>query len=126
MKSIVNRMALVLVIGALAAGLTWAKTTEREVTFTQAVTVNDTLIKKGTYHVSFNEETGELKIKKGKKIVATAQARLEQTEDRATLYTRSVSNEPGKPPALLSVSFKKGAEAVLINGTDTRASSSGQ
>lgn len=122
MKSIVNRMAVVLVIGALAAGLTLAKTTERDVTFKQAVTVNDTVVKKGTYQISFNEETGELTIKKGKKVIVTAQARLEQTQDRSTLYTRSVSNDPSKPPVLLSVSFKKGAEAVLTNGTDNRAS----
>ena len=126
MRSIVNRMFVVLLVGALAAGLTWAKTTEREVTFTQNVTVNDTLIKKGTYRVAFNEETGELTIKKGRKVVATAQARLEQTDDHSTLYTRSVTNDPGKPPALLSVSFKKGAEAVLTNGSSNSATSSRQ
>ena len=116
MRSIANRIMVVLVTGALAAGLTFAKTTEREVTFTQPITVNDTLLKKGTYKVSFNDETGELTIKKGKKVVATAQARLEKSDDRYTLYTRSDSSDPSKPPLLLSVSFNKGSEAVLVNG----------
>lgn len=123
MRSFANRIAVVLVIGALTAGLTFAQTTEREVTFVESVTVNNTLVKKGTYKVEFNEETGELTIKKGKKVVATAQARLEKTDDRYTLYTRSDSSDKSKPAVLLSVSFKKGSEAVLVNGNDSRASS---
>lgn len=123
MKNIANRIMFVLVTGALAAGLTFAKTTERELTLTHAVTVNDTLVKKGTYKVSFNEETGELTIRKGKKVVATAQARLEKSDDRYALYTRSDSKDTSKPPQLLSVSFAKGSEAVLVNGSDNKATS---
>lgn len=121
MRSILNRMVVVLAIGALTASLTWAKTTEREVTFNKAVTVNETLVKKGTYKVVFNEETGELTIRKGKKVIATAQARLEKTEDRYTSYIRSDTSDPSRPPLLLSVSLSKGSEAVLVNGSDNRA-----
>src|SRR5687768_10293981 len=83
MKRIVNRMVGFVLIAALTGVVALAKSTEREVTFTKSVTVNGTLVKKGTYKVEFNEETNELTIKKGKKVVATAQARLEKITDRS-------------------------------------------
>ena len=94
MKRIVNRLVLLLVIGTLAGVLALGKTIEKEVTFTSSVTVNGTLVKKGTYKVAFNEETGELTIKKGKKVLATAKARLEKTTDRNSFYTHSAADDP--------------------------------
>jgi hypothetical protein len=92
-----------------------AKTTKKEVIFTEAVTVDGTLVKKGTYKVTFNDETGELVIKKGSKVVAKAQARLEKTDDRFTVYTRSDSKDPAKLPELISVSLKDGNQATIVN-----------
>jgi hypothetical protein len=43
-------------IAALTGVVALAKSTEREVTFTKNLTVNGTLVKKGTYKVEFNEE----------------------------------------------------------------------
>ena len=57
MKSIVNRILMLLVTVSLTGVLALAKTIEKEVTFIQSVSVNGTLVKKGTYKVAFNEET---------------------------------------------------------------------
>jgi carboxypeptidase C (cathepsin A) len=126
MKSIVNRMIGFVLIAALTGVVALAKSTEREVTFTKNLTVNGTLVKKGTYKVEFNEETNELTIKKGKKVVATAQARLEKIEDRYTFYTSSEENDPAKAPALVNVSFKDGNLATIVGANDNRATSSRQ
>ena len=120
MKSIVHRMLAFLVVGALASMLALGKTTEKKVTFLQSLNVNGTVIKKGTYNVAFNEETGELSIKKGGKILATAPARLEKTTARNSFYTHSASGDPATEPALVSVSLKDGNLATIVNSGDNK------
>ena len=122
MKSIVNRVVVFVLVGVLTGVVALAKSTEREVTFTKSLTVNGTLIKKGTYKVEFNEETNELTIKKGKKVVATAQARLEKINDHSSFYT-STDAAASETPALVNVNFKGGNLATIVGGNDNRASS---
>lgn len=122
MKSIVNRVVVLLAVGALTSVLALGKTTEKKVTFLQSLDVNGTLVKKGTYKVAFNDETGELTIRKGDKVVATAQARLEKVSDRYNFYTHAPSADPGKAPVLVSVSFKGGDLAKLV-GAEAKVSS---
>ena len=122
MKRIANRVVALLVVGALTAVFALAKTTEKKVTFIQSLDVNGTLVKKGTYKVTFNDETGELTIKKGDKVVATAQARLEKSNSPYNFYTHAPAEDPAKAPNLVSVSFKNGELARLV-GTDAKVSS---
>ena len=126
MKSIVNRFVVFVLVGVLTAVVALAKGTEREVTFTKNLSVNGTLVKKGTYKVEFNEETSELTIKKGKKVVATAQARLEKISDRTAFYTSSLESDPTKAPVLVNVNLKDGNLATIIGSGDNRATSSRQ
>ena len=126
MKSIVNRMVGFVLIAALTGVVALAKNTEREVTFTKSLTVNGTLVKKGTYKVEFNEETNELTIKKGKKVVATASARLEKITDRNHFYTSTPDNDPANPPTLVNVSLKDGNLATIVGNGDNKTTSSRQ
>lgn len=122
MKSIVNRILVLLVTVTLTGVLALGKTTEKKVTFNTSVTVNGTLVEKGTYKAEFNDETGELTIRKGKKVVATAQARLEKTTDRNSFYVSSASADPSQAPTLVSVSLKDGNLATLTNGSKAASS----
>lgn len=122
MKSIVNRIVVLLVVTILTGVAALAKTTEKKVTFRGSVTVNGTLVKKGTYKVTFNEETGELTIKKGGEVVVTTQARLEKTGERNDFYISS-QPDPTKTPALVSISWKDGNLAKLVSSADSAASS---
>jgi hypothetical protein len=126
MNSIVNRMAILLVIGALTSVMAVGTTTEKKVTFLRSLTVNGTLVKKGTYKVIFNDETGELTIKKGGKVMASAQARLEKTNTPNSAYTHVASDDPAKPPSLLSVSLRDGSQATILNGTGNKTMSERQ
>ena len=51
MKSIVNRMVAVLMVGALMSVAAFAKVHKHTVTFDKDMKVNVTLVKKGTYQV---------------------------------------------------------------------------
>src|SRR5262245_11902386 len=118
MKSILNRIGVLLLIGTLAGPLVLGKTTTKEVTFVHPISVNGTLLKKGTYNVTFNDETGELTIKRGKKVVATAEARLEKVNARDFSYTTWESDDPSKPSILLSVPLSAGNRATLVQRED--------
>ena len=122
MKSFANRivalLATVTLTGVLAFGQT--KTIEKEVTLRRSVTVNGTLVKKGTYKVAFNEETSELTFRKGRNVVATAQARLEKTNERDGFYTESASGDPAAPPVLVNVSLKDGNLATIVSTAAAR------
>jgi hypothetical protein len=123
MKNRMNRMVVLVLIGTLSSALALAKTTTKEVTFNQPVSVNGTLIKKGTYNLTFNDETSELTIKKGKKVLATAPARLEKTNDRYTSYTRSDPTDRTKPAVLISVYLNDGNQLTIAEKTENTATS---
>ena len=55
---------------AITSGAALAETITKEVTFLRPVTVNGTLLKAGTYKAVFDDQTGELTISRGKKVVA--------------------------------------------------------
>jgi hypothetical protein len=121
MKSVLNRIIALLVIGTFTSALAVGKTTKKEVRIFHPVTVNDTLVKAGTYKVTYDDETGELTIKKGSKVVATAKARLDKTNDFTSLYTSSGSDDPTKLPALTSIFLNDGNQATIVDKADNKA-----
>jgi uncharacterized protein YdeI (BOF family) len=112
MKNLINRAALFLMISAAASGAAFATSNTKNVRFNQAVTVNGTLVKAGTYKVSFDDQTGELTIFNGKTTVATAPARLDKLEMKspATYSTKTV----GESTVLSSVNMKDDNLATII------------
>jgi hypothetical protein len=120
MKNIVNRMVVLFVVATITSAAALANTTRKEVTFAEAVTVNGTLVKQGTYEVRFDDETNQLTIIKGRKVIAQAEAQLEKVEGpKHTLYvTRAEINDATKPPALLSIALNGGNQATIVNSGD--------
>ena len=67
MKSMVSRMVAVVMVGALTSVVAFAKVQKQKVTFDSDIKVNGTLVKKGTYDVKFDDESGQLSIAKNGK-----------------------------------------------------------
>ena len=120
MKNIANRVALFLLIGAITSGIGLAKTSRKGVTFTQPVTLNGTLLKRGTYQVAFDDETNQLSIIRRRAVIATAQARVEKTGGHAHGFyeTRADANDSTRPPALVTIALKHGNRATIVNNGD--------
>ena len=113
MKSIVNRMLVVLMVGALTSVVAFAKTQRHRVTFDNDMKVNGTLVKKGTYDIKFDDETGQLSIVKNGKIVAQAMTRVEARVKKANDFQlRSTIN--GDETQLVGVTFGGSDKDVLI------------
>lgn len=117
MKSIVNRMVVLLVVATITSAAALANTTKKEVAFARAVTVNGVLVKQGTYEVRFDNETNQLTISQGRKVIASAEAHVEKVEGKSLgqYVTRSETNDETKPPVLLSITLKGGNRATIVN-----------
>ncbi len=116
MKSIVNRMLVVMMVGALTSVIAFAKTQKHRVTFDNDMKVNGTLVKKGTYDIKFDEETGQLSIVKNGKTVAEAMTRVEARVKKANDFQlRSTVN--GDETQLVGVTFGGSDKDVLITNS---------
>ena len=114
MKSIVNRMVVVLMVAALTSVVAFAKVQKHTVTFDTDMKVNNTLVKKGTYEVKFDDETGQLSIIKNGKTVAQAMTRIETRTKKADDFVlRSQGN--GDEKQLIGVTFGGSDKDVLIS-----------
>ena len=113
MKSIVNRIVVVVMIGALASVAAFAKTHKHRVTFENDIKVNGTLVKKGTYEVKFDDATGQLSINKNGKTIAQTMAKLEDRAKKANGFQlRSVGS--GDEVELTGVTFSGWDKDVVI------------
>ncbi|HET9525843.1 MAG TPA: hypothetical protein VFO99_06740 [Pyrinomonadaceae bacterium] len=113
MKSIVNRIVVVVMVGALTSVAAFAKTHKHRVTFDNDIKVNGTVVKKGTYEVKFDDATGQLSIVKNGKTVAQTMAKLEARAKKANGFQlRSV--ESGEETQLTGVTFGGSDQDVVI------------
>lgn len=116
MKSMLNRVMVVLMVGALTSVVALAKVHKHKVTFENDIKVNGTLVKKGTYDVKFDDESGQLSIVKNGKTVAQAMARVEQREKKANDFQlRSTVN--GDETQLIGVTFGGSDKDVLLTNS---------
>ena len=123
MKSIVNKVMAVLMVGALTSVVALAKVQKERVTFESDIKVNNTLVKKGTYDLKFDDQTGQLSISKHGKVIVETMTRLEaRTKKAADFQLRSITN--GNEVQLAGVTFGGSDKDVMIanNGASTSGS----
>ena len=113
MKSMVSKMMAVLMVGALTSVAAFAKVHKEKVTFDSDIKVNGTVVKKGTYDVKFDDESGELSITKNGKTVAQAMAKLEQREKKASDFQLRSTTDAGETN-LVGVTFGGSDKNVVI------------
>jgi len=102
-------------VGALTGVVAFAKVQKQKVTFDSDIKVNGTLVKKGTYDVKFDDETGQLSIAKNGKTVVHTMAKLEARENKANDFQlRSTMN--GDETQLTGVTFGGSDKNVVITG----------
>lgn len=122
MKSIVNRIVVVLVVGALSSIVALAKVHKHKVTFENDTKVSGTVVKKGTYDLRFDDQTGQLSIVRNGKTVAQAMTKLEPRTKKAGDFQLR-SSGTGDDSQLIGVTFGGSDQDVVI--TNNGASTSG-
>lgn len=113
MKSIVSRMVAIVMVGALTGVVALAKVHKHRVTFENDIKVNGTLVKKGTYDVKFDDESGQLSIVKNGKTVAQAMAKLESREKKASDFQLR-STTSGDEQQMTGVTFGGSDKDIVI------------
>ncbi len=116
MKSMISRMVVVLMVGALTGVVAFAKVHKEKVTFDSDIKVNGTVVKKGTYDVKFDDESGQLSITKNGKVVAQAMAKLEQREKKANDFQLRATTS-GDETQLTGVTFGGSDKNVVITSS---------
>jgi hypothetical protein len=116
MKHLFNRAVILLVVGVMVSITALAMTTNRQVTFSRDVTVNGTPVKAGTYKATFDDQTGEFKLLRGKKVVANSTARLEKiTAPFQNGYSLTAN---GGSYALTTMNMNSTSQAVIVNDVE--------
>ena len=123
MKSILNRIVVVLVVGALSSVVALAKVHKHRVTFVSDIKVNNTLVKKGSYDVKFDDQTGQLSISKNGKVVAQAMGRLEDRTKKANDFQLRSSGS-GDSLQLIGMTFGGQNKDVIISNNGAQSSGS--
>ena len=111
MKYLVRHLSVGLLVVALAGSAVFGKdkTKSASVSFSSDVTVGGTVVKAGDYKVKFNQETGELSVLKGGKILAKTMASLQDRADKAHSTTvRLRDNE------LVSIAFGGDRQDIVV------------
>jgi hypothetical protein len=120
MKSIVTKVMILGLLVSMAGTVALAKARKSNVTLAVDTKVNGTLVKKGMYDVVFDDESGELSIFKGAKLIVKTQARVEKREQKARtneLYTV----KEGMEQKLVGISFGGTRENVLVTDAAMQA-----
>jgi hypothetical protein len=120
MKSVMSKALAVLMVGALTSVVALAKVQKARATFDNDIKVNGTLVKKGSYDVKYDDESGQLSIIKNGKVIAEAMTRVEARSKKASDFQiRSVTN--GNEVQLAGVTFGGSDKDVMIanNGAST-------
>jgi hypothetical protein len=120
MKKSLHRIAMSLVLCTLLGSAALAGGKSKNVTFNQDIKVGDTLVKKGTYVVTFDEKTNELTIRSDNKIVAKTTGRIEEYKSaNAVAYMTAKDKESN----LMLSGVKMGGSLVVVGGETAAAPS---
>jgi hypothetical protein len=103
-------------VGALTGVVAFAKVHKQKVTFENDMKVNGTLVKKGTYELKFDDESGQLSISKNGKQVAQTMARVESREKKANDFQLR-STVSGDEMHLTGVTFGGSDKNIVISNT---------
>jgi hypothetical protein len=110
----INRLVMLFLAGVVTSSVAFAETIKKEITFSQPVVVNGTVVKKGTYVAVFDDQANELTITKGRKVIAKAAARLEKHDGPAKVFFET--REEAGQTVLVTVAMKGNNQATIVDG----------
>ena len=123
MKNFVRRFGFALAVCAMTGLMAFAEVKSDKVTFSEDITVNGTVVKKGTYKVMFDDQSSELSIVgKDKATVAKTKVRTETRQNKAS-RTEVNSSQKDNAQVLRSITFG-GDNKLLVIGDGNQAASS--
>ena len=113
MKLLIKSLVVACLLVTAVCTSAFGNTTKSTITFATDTKVNATIVKKGQYQVVFDDQSGELSIFKGAKLIAKTSARLEK-RDRKARGTEVQTVLEGMDQKLVSISFTGSYDNVVV------------
>ena len=123
MKKRFLNVALALFVCALLSPVALASVKTQSVTFITDVKIGETLVKKGTYKAKFDDQSNELTILDGKKVVAKISATLVEQKQGNPKYLTVYTTDRDSAGNTLLTSVNMGGKFATINSDKAGGSS---
>ena len=121
MKKRFLTVALTLLVCALLSPVAFADVKTKTVTFKTNIKIGETLVKKGTYKASFDDQANELTILDGKKVVAKITANLKDLKS-STSYEAMYTTDKDKDGNYMLTGVNVGGKLAAINSDKAQGS----
>ena len=113
MKLVINGLMVACLLVILAGATAFGNTKKASIAFSVDTKVNGMLVKKGKYEAVFDDQSGELSIFKGAKLIAKTSARLEKRDQKAR-GTEVQTILEGMDQKLVSITFGGSYDNLVI------------
>lgn len=113
MKLVINGLMVASLLVTLAGATAFGNTRKANIAFSADTKVNGMLVKKGKYEAVFDDQSGELSIFKGAKLIAKTSARLEKRDQKAR-GTEVQTILEGMDQKLVSITFGGSYENLVV------------
>jgi hypothetical protein len=113
MKKRIVCAAMALALCALWVGNTSAKVKTKKLTFGSDFWVGETLVKSGTYDVSYDDKSGEVSINEKKSMIAKTSARAEKREHVRSSWDVALVKK-GDGMALVAIAFPDDSRTLVF------------
>jgi len=120
MKLLFNGLMVVCLLVTLAGVTVFGNTRKSNIAFSADIKVNGTVVKKGEYEAVFDDQSGELSIFSGAKLIAKTSARLEKRDQRAH-RTEVQTILEGMDQKLVSITFSGSQENLVVGQAGMQA-----
>src|SRR4030095_167354 len=120
MKYILSRFFIALLLVILVSVPTLAKVQKATITLKADTKVGDVVVKKGTYEVKFDDQSNELSIVKGRKVIAKSAVQIEPLP-RKFPNTAHIVHLENNEAVLTGVIFADTTQTVVLKSTSATA-----
>lgn len=120
MKSIINSVLVLTLLMTLSVTAAFGKTRKSNIALVSDTKVNGTLVKKGSYKLVYDDQSGELSISKGTKLIVKTAARLEKRDQKARVTEVQTVLE-GMDQKLVGVAFSGSYENLIVGQAGMQA-----
>ncbi len=114
MKKLPIRIALMLALCATSGSIASAKVKSRSLTFGTDFWVGNTLVKKGTYKIAFDDQTNEISILDKTTVVAKVPAQVKKREGNNRAWDVALVTV-GDRTTLVRLAFPEASQTLVLN-----------
>lgn len=120
MKSLIKAVIVAGLLTTLAGAAAFANTRKSDITLTTDTKVNGTLVKSGKYEAVFDDQSGELSLFRGAKLVAKTSAKREKRDHKAR-GTEVETILEGMDQKLVSIAFGGSYDNLVVGSMGMQA-----